>query len=149
MGAHLMTPLSSGRKLPTPKPSTAKIGGTWNDQRMEIIVGKLLRSGVVLSAGLVLLGACIYLFRHAHQPADYGVFRGEPSEFRTIPGVLRSVRDGRGRGWIEFGLLMLIATPIARVAFCVVGFWLERDRMYVMFTVIVLIVLLCSLVGSG
>jgi uncharacterized membrane protein len=139
----LKTPLSPGPgpKLPTPK------RGTFNDQRMEIIVGQLLRSGVVLSAAIVFLGACIYLFRHAHQAADYTVFRGEPSEFRTIPGVLRSVRDGRGRGWIEFGLLMLIATPIVRVGFCVVGFLLERDRMYVVFTLIVLIVLLGSLLG--
>ncbi len=116
---------------------------------MEIIVGQLLRTGVVLAAALVFLGACIYLFRHAHQPADYRIFRGEPSEFRTIPGVMRSLRDGRARGWIQFGLLVLIATPIARVAFCVFGFLLERDRMYVIFTVIVLIVLLYSLLGSG
>ena len=58
-------------------------------------------------------------------------------------------RDGRGRGWIQLGLLVLIATPIARVAFCIVAFALEHDRLYVLFTVIVLIVLLYSLIGSG
>ncbi len=81
--------------------------------------------------------------------ANYKIFRGEPSDFRTIPGVLRSVAGGHGRGWIQLGLLLLISTPIARVAFSIVGFTIERDRMYVAFTVIVLAILLYSLLGSG
>jgi uncharacterized membrane protein len=116
---------------------------------MELILGNLLRAGVLLSAAVVLVGACIYLSRHASEPADYHIFRGEPSEFRTIPGVIQSVLHGRGRGLIQLGLLILIATPIARVAFSILGFTIERDRMYVVFTVIVLIILLFSLLGSG
>lgn len=121
----------------------------WRDKRMEVILGNLLRTGVLLSALVVLLGACIYLYRHAREMADYKIFRGEPSDFRTIPGVIESVRGGHGRGWIQLGLLLLIATPIARVAFSIVGFSIERDRMYVGFTVIVLAILLYSLLGSG
>ena len=121
----------------------------WRDRRLEIILGNLLRTGVLLSAAVVLSGACVYLYRHAHEKADYRVFLGEPSEFRTIPGVIRSVMNGRGRGLIQLGLLFLIATPIARVAFSIVGFALERDRMYVAFALIVLAILLYSLLGSG
>jgi uncharacterized membrane protein len=121
----------------------------WRDRRMEVILGTLLRAGVLLSAAVVLAGACVYLSRHAHEKADYRIFRGEPSEFRTIPGVIRSVMNGRGRGLIQLGLLFLIATPIARVAFSIAGFALERDRMYVVFTVIVLLILLFSVLGSG
>ncbi len=116
---------------------------------MEVILGNLLRTGVLISAAVVLAGACVYLSRHAHEPADYRVFQGEPSEFRTIPGVVHSVIHGRGRGLIQLGLLLLIATPIARVAFSIVGFAIERDRLYVAFTLIVLAVLLYSLLGSG
>ena len=116
---------------------------------MEVILGNLLRAGVLFSAAVVLCGAGIYLSRHAHEPANYRVFRGEPSDFRTIPGVLRSVMDGRGRGLIQLGLLLLIATPIARVAFSIAGFAIERDHLYVSFTVVVLIILLYSLLGSG
>jgi len=123
----------------------------WRDRRIEIILGNLLRTGVLISAAVVLLGASIYLSRHAHDPADYRVFRGEPSEYRTIRGVIQSVIVGRGRGQglIQLGLLLLIATPIARVAFSVAGFGIERDRLYVAFTLIVLAVLLYSLLGSG
>lgn len=125
----------------------------WKDRRIEIVLGNLLRAGVLVSAAVVLWGASIYLFRHAHEPANYRVFKGEPSEFRTISGVVRSVIDGRGqgrgRGWIQLGLLLLIATPIARVASSIVGFALERDRLYVAFTLIVFVILLYSLLGSG
>jgi uncharacterized membrane protein len=123
----------------------------WRDRRIEIIIGNLLRAGVLLSAAVVLLGATIYLSRHAHEPADYRVFRGEPSEYRTIRGVIQSViKDrGRGQGLIQLGLLLLIATPIARVAFSVAGFAIERDRLYVAFTLLVLAILLYSFLGSG
>jgi len=121
----------------------------WRDRRMEVILGNLLRTGVMLSAAVVLWGACIYLHRHAREVASYKIFRGEPSDFRTIPGVIQSVRGGHGRGWIQLGLLLLIATPIARVAFSIVGFSIERDRLYVVFTLIVLAILLYSLLGSG
>jgi uncharacterized membrane protein len=49
---------------------------------------------------------------------------------------------------MQLGLLLLIATPIARVMFSAVAFAMERDRMYVGFTLIVLAVLLYSLFGS-
>jgi uncharacterized membrane protein len=80
----------------------------WRDRRLEIILGNLLRAGVLLSAAVVLCGACIYLSRHGHEPADYRVFRGEPSEFRSIAGVIQSAINGRGGGLIQLGLLLLI-----------------------------------------
>ncbi len=132
-------------QAPAPQPHPQP----WDDRRIEVILGNLLRAGVLLSAAVVLWGAGIYLFRHAREPADYRIFRGEPSEFRTIPGVIHSAINDRGRGLIQLGLLLLIATPIARVVFSIVGFAIERDRMYVAFTLIVLAILLYSLLGSG
>ena len=139
---------SAGAPAPQPHPQEPQ-SQSWDDRRIEVILGNLLRSGVLLSAAVVLWGACVYLSRHAHESADYRVFRGEPSEFRTIPGIIRSVINGRGRGLIQLGLLLLIATPLARVTFSVVGFAIERDRMYVVFTLIVLAILLYSLFGSS
>ncbi len=135
-------------KLPQPAPSPFQ-PQPWRDRRLEAILGNLLRTGVMLSAAVVFAGACVYLWRHAHEMPNYRVFHEEPSEFRTIPGVIHSVINGRGRGLIQLGLLFLIATPIGRVAFSIVGFSFERDWMYVGFTVIVLLVLLYSLLGSG
>ena len=120
----------------------------WSDEKMENIIGSLLRTGVMLSAGIVLIGGIIYLARHGYEPANYKAFHGEPVAFRTVSGILQQVFALRGRGIIQLGLLLLIATPVARVAFAVWGFAKERDRMYVVFTLIVLVILLYSLLGT-
>ncbi len=120
----------------------------WTDQGIEVIVGNLLRAGVLLAASIVSVGAVIYLVRHGHAPVDYRIFRGEPADLRGIRGIVRDCLALRGRGIIQFGLLILIATPVARVAFSIFGFAKERDSMYVVFTSIVLIILLYSFLGS-
>jgi len=104
---------------------------------------------VLLSALVVWSGAVIYLIRHRHDPADYRVFHGEPTDLRHIHGILHDSIALHGRGIIQLGLLLLIATPIARVAFSVFGFAEERDWMYVGFTLIVLLILLYSLGWSS
>ena len=124
-------------------------GTAWNDQKIENIVGNLLRVGVSLSAFVVMFGAVIYLARHGRAPADYRVFRGEPSDLRTLRGIVHNAFTFHGQGIIQLGLVLLIATPVARVAFAIWGFAAEHDRMYMIFTGIVLIVLLYSLLGSG
>lgn len=124
------------------------VGRGWGDQQIEEIVGNLLRIGVSLAAFVVSLGAIIYLVRHGLSPVAYGVFRGEPADLRSVHGILREVLSIRGRGIIQLGLLLLIATPVARVAFSVFGFAKERDFMYVGFTTVVFLILMYSLVGS-
>ena len=121
----------------------------WTDHRVETIVGNLLRIGVTLSALIILAGGVVFLARHGTEPANYRIFRGEPSDLRHVHGIVRTAVGLRGRGIIQLGLLLLIATPIARVAFSLFGFAEEKDRMYMGFTGIVLIILLYSLVGSA
>jgi|SRR5580704_9268520 uncharacterized membrane protein len=120
----------------------------WTDQRFEELIANLLRTGVGLSATVVLIGAIIYLARHGFSPANYRVFHGEPDELKSTHGIVRYAFQRHGRGLIQLGLLLLIATPVARVTFSVFGFARERDWMYVGFTLIVLVVLLYSLFGS-
>jgi uncharacterized membrane protein len=121
----------------------------WTDQKIEQIVGNLLRAGVLLSAVVVLCGGVLYLIQYGHAPADYRVFRGEPTDLKSVSGILRAAFALDSRGIIQLGLLLLIATPVARVAFSIFGFAKEKDRMYVAFTVIVLLILLYSLIGSA
>jgi len=121
----------------------------WTDQKVEGVIGNLLRTGVILSATVVLIGAAIYLLRHGGSPADYRVFQGEPSDLRSVSGIIERAIHFSGRGIIQLGLLLLIATPVARVAFAIYGFAAEGDRLYVAFTVLVLAVLLYSLIGTA
>ncbi|MGD0124706.1 MAG: DUF1634 domain-containing protein [Terriglobia bacterium] len=120
----------------------------WTDQVVEEWIGNLLRAGVTLSAAVVLFGACVYLVRHGHEMPHYRAFVGTPEDLRSVPGVWKNVLAFKGRGLIQLGLLLLIATPVARVAFSVVAFAIQRDRLYVVVTLIVLAILSYSLAGG-
>jgi uncharacterized membrane protein len=119
----------------------------WSEQEVEKTLGGLLRAGVLLSAAVVTAGAIIYLFRHGTQSPDYREFQPLPERFRSPLGIVRAAWGGSGRGLIQLGLLFLIATPVARVIFSIYAFIRERDRTYVVVTLIVLVVLLYSLFG--
>jgi uncharacterized membrane protein len=120
----------------------------WTDLRMEIIIGALLRTGVILAAFVVLSGALVYLAHHGGEVVDYSAFHGEPEALRSMSGIIQGALHGDGSALIQLGLLLLIATPVARVAFSAVGFAIERDSLYVGITLFVLAVLLYSLFGS-
>jgi uncharacterized membrane protein len=117
---------------------------TQTDKHMDELMGLLLRTGVLLAACIVLVGGVIYLAGH-HFPSDYRVFRGEPERLRVISGILSEAIAFHPRGLIQLGLLVLILTPIGRVTFSVFAFLYQRDWMYVVFTLIVLLLLLSSL----
>jgi uncharacterized membrane protein len=107
-------------------------------EKMDTIVGNLLRTGVALSGGVVFIGGLIYLFRHGADAPGYHVFRGEPADLRTLAGIFQDAAAVRGRGIIQLGLLLLIATPVARVAFLAFAFACQRDRLYTAFALTVL-----------
>ena len=119
-----------------------------SDQRIDLIMSRLLRTGVLLSAMFVLAGGALYLLRHATPVTDYRHFQGEPAEFRTVSGIFHEALAGRGRGLIQLGLLLLIATPIARVAFSLLAFLYRREWTYVLVTLVVLGILFYSLMGG-
>jgi uncharacterized membrane protein len=125
-------------------------GPAWTEQRVDEIIGGLLRVGVIVAAALVLLGGALYVAGHGSTIPDYRAFHGEPAYLRGVPGILSAARALDGPGLIQLGLLVLLATPLVRVAFSVLAFAHQRDRTYVVVTSIVLAVLLYSLaVGGG
>jgi uncharacterized membrane protein len=124
-------------------------GSRWTDEHVEGIIGNLLRWGVMIAASVVFAGAVVYLWRHGTEYPNYQVFRGEPTDLKTVWGICQQTLAGRGRGLIQLGLLLLVATPIARVAFSLVAFARQRDRLYVGVTLFVLAVLLYSLLGKA
>ena len=119
------------------------------DESIERIVSVLLRVGVVVSGVVVFVGGIYYLARHGAERTDHHTFHGEPSVDRIVHQIVAGAFSLRARSIIQFGLLLLIATPIARVAVSLVGFALERDRAYVAITSFVLAVLLYSLISGA
>jgi uncharacterized membrane protein len=112
------------------------------DTDMENVIGYLLRYGVITASLVVLAGGMVYLFRHGHQVPEYRQFRGEPDKMRNLRLMWQAMLRGEGRPLIMLGLLILIATPIARIAFSIFGYLLEKDYLYTVLTAIVLLVIL-------
>src|SRR5580692_9163766 len=92
-----------------------------NDQRLETIIGQLLRAGVLLAAATVLIGGILYLVQHHSDPVNYSVFAPGVADTRSVSGIVQSAAHGQSEAIIQVGLLLLILTPIARVAVAIVG----------------------------
>lgn len=117
-------------------------------ESLEIVLGNLLRTGVILAFVVVLIGGAVYLLRHWHEVPRYEAFWSEPADLRSVLAIVKDVATLKGRSIIQFGILILIATPVARVGFSVFAFARQRDKTYVVVTLIVLSLLLYSLIGS-
>ena len=129
--------------------------------RMELVISYVLRGGVLLSAAVVLYGLALvavtrdtgYASIQPHHLPDILAFHpaAGPGYFPTAPAaVLRAALVGKPYAIIALGMLLLIATPVVRVALSVVFFLAQRDWLYAGITVFVLAVLLLSLiVGAG
>ncbi len=110
----------------------------------SLIIGWILLIGVVVSAAVILIGLVLLAFH----PADFSA-RGLSSFPQTLGEVWSGLLTLQPQAVIILGLLLLIATPVLRVAVSVVAFALERDRRYVVITLIVLAILLFSIFFVG
>ncbi|MFD2583682.1 DUF1634 domain-containing protein [Pedobacter vanadiisoli] len=119
-----------------------------NDKDIQLILGTLLRAGVIISMGIVLIGGAIFLVHHNGSITDYKVFKPELNKFSSIEGIFRGVLTLQGDAIIQFGILMLIFTPIARIVFAIFSFLIERDYLYVLIGFIILAIITISLNGG-
>jgi uncharacterized membrane protein len=123
--------------------------GRFDDSRMDAMMGRLLQAGVMLASAVVLVGGLLYVRAHAGVPVNYDTFVGEPSNLRNpleLPGLLAK---GDSAAIIQLGVLLLIATPIARVIFAAISFAIGRDRLYTAISLVVLAVLMFGLMHSS
>jgi len=118
----------------------------WSDEQIELLISGLLRVGVVLAAAVVLAGGVYYLAQSGGDSPQYSVFHGEPGRLRSLPGIVAGAFHLRSAAVIQLGLLLLIATPVARVVFSAFAFVTRRDYLYVAITLFVLSVLVYNLV---
>lgn len=123
-------------------------GGTsrWTDREVELIIGRILQVGVLAAAAVVLAGGAMLLVVHGGGSADFREFRGQPAMLRSLQGIVAGVLAGDSRAVVQLGLVLLVATPVARVALALVAFLLQRDRLYAALSGLVLALLLYGLV---
>ncbi|QOR76943.1 MAG: DUF1634 domain-containing protein [Thermoflavifilum sp.] len=116
-----------------------------NDQRIEIFLSYLLRWGVTLSATVVAVSGFLFLLYHAGDTPHFHTFRGEHADLTSLQGILHAMLQGNIKAFIQFGIVLLIATPVARVFFSIIGFILEKDVLYIVLTLIVLGILMIGI----
>ena len=117
-----------------------------DDTIIDIRIGLLLKIGMLTSAAVILLGGTLFLIHHGRSNPDYTVFHGVPDNLNSLAGIAAGLRRGNDLAIIQLGMLLLIATPVARVVFSIFAFFSERDYLYVTISTIVLAVLLYSLI---
>lgn len=124
----------------------------WTEKDMELYVGKILRYGVLLSCIITLLGGIIYLYQNHNSMPDYSpipegeVFSGTAYYLREFSTIIPRILELDGAAIIQLGVIVLIATPIFRVAFSAIAFLLEKDYLYVTITLIVLVIILGNMI---
>ena len=132
-------------------PSRSSVATAQNeaDRRVDLVIGRLLQIGVFAAAAIVVVGALLFLSQHGRASANFNEFRPGPRELRSVSGIVRGVRAFNSAAIVQLGLVLLILTPIARVALTLVAFVIQRDRLYVVITGLVLALLLYSLAAGG
>ena len=124
------------------------MSGDTGVRRAELIISSVLRTGVLLSMAIILAGTLLTFVRHREyvsSPAEL-VRLSQPGEAvpQTLQDVLSGVRELRGQSIVAAGLLLLILTPVVRVATSILVFVAQSDRTYVLITSVVLLLLLLS-----
>ena len=108
----------------------------------------VLRVGVIASVLVILTGIATTFVHHpeyfSSRPALGELTKASAHFPRTIAEIVAGVKHFRGQAIVMAGLLILIATPVARVALSVVIFVIARDRLYAMITAVVLVILMIS-----
>lgn len=115
------------------------------DQDIDVTVAATLRFGITLAAIVVFAGGVLYLHHPWSSIPNYSHFRAGGRSLSTVSGIFGGLIHLHPTSIIQFGLLLLIATPVARVVLCVIGFARQRDRLYVLISSVVLLVLIYSL----
>lgn len=121
---------------------------TWGDPDMELVISRIMRYGIVVASVIVIIGSVTFLSTHGKDKPQYATFNGQPKELTNVFRIISSLSSTNGLGLIEFGMVVLIAIPVLRVAFSIASFIAEKDKVYVIITSLVFILLLYSLLGQ-
>ncbi|CAM4284335.1 Uncharacterized membrane protein [Pedobacter westerhofensis] len=124
---------------------TTKENKKMTDYDMEQLIGQVLRLGVLISGSVAIVGGIWYLYQQGSGLPHYSTFNGEPAGYTSLTGILSGLAKGSASEIIQLGVVILIATPIVRIFFSLVSFIIEKDRLYIVITSIVLFIILFSM----
>ena len=121
----------------------------WTETELDIRMGRLLQWGITLAACVMFIGAAVFLFHYAKTLPSYRTFRGGTSRLQSLHGILGQAIRGDGSGLIQLAVVLIIATPVARVIFAAYAFFRQRDWLYAVISMTVLSLLIYGLVHAA
>lgn len=118
------------------------------DTDIQSLIGHVLRWGTIISIGIVFFGGIFFIYRHGHSMPDYKTFKGIPIFLQQPGALVAAAMNFKGQAIIQLGVILLIATPILRVVFSTIGFVLEKDYLYVVISLLVLLIIFSSMMSG-
>lgn len=115
------------------------------DKDIQVILGTLLRVGVIASMTVVFIGAVVYLVVYHSDQVDYRKFDPLKTKYSSISAIFQGLSQLDSKAIIQFGTVLLIFTPVTRIVFSIFSFLIERDYLYVLIGLFVLCIILISL----
>jgi uncharacterized membrane protein len=120
----------------------------FKDRDMQLLLSHVLRAGTITSISVVIIGGIFFICRHGQSAADYHTFKGIPNFIQNASGIFHGIWALHGQAMIQFGIVLLIATPILRIVFSAIGFVLEKDYMYLGISLVVLSIIFFSMMSG-
>ncbi len=139
---------SNTSTAPAPRPPDAPRQPI-NQPGSRHILARVITAGTLAAAAVTLLGVVLFLVTGSREPVNYATFDESPGPLATVRGVFRGVLDLDPKAIIQLGVVLLILTPAARVACTLIQFIIERDKLYIAVTLIVLAILIYGLAGGA
>lgn len=112
---------------------------------IDVAISITLRLGLAIGITTTIIGAILLLMQQGNEIVSYSLFKGEPVDLKEMHLVLASAMNGHGRAVIQLGILLMIATPVCRVALCIFFFLKNKDYLYVTLSSVVFAILIYSL----
>ncbi len=117
----------------------------FTDKDLQIIIGNVLRYGVWLALTVALIGGFILLLSSPEQTIDFQNFTIRDNNlFEVFNTIIAGVEQGNGEAIIFLGIIFLFLTPALRLVLSLISFFLEKDRLYIFITLIVIGIIVLS-----
>lgn len=114
------------------------------EERLRVFLARIMVWGVLLAAGVMLIGGVVYLSSHWSLPPGDRKFSGEPADLRHPVEIFRAAVAGNDQSVIQIGVLLLLLNPLVRVGLAACGYAASRDRLYAIVSATVLGILVVS-----
>lgn len=118
----------------------------FTDKDLQKIIGNVLRFGVIISLSVSAIGGIILLSSSSSETISFRYFEEKNDNIiAVIKEIIRGVSSFNGESIIFLGVLLLFLIPIIRLVLSLFSFMLEKDMLYVIITLIVILIIAISI----